>query len=94
MGIVNLEAMASGKAVVASRVGGVPELVQDGRSGLLVAPDDPAALAAALSKLIASPDLRHALGAAGRRDAARFDWTPICDKLLAIYESVLPGGAA
>jgi glycosyltransferase involved in cell wall biosynthesis len=61
-----LEAMAAGLPVVASRVGGVPELVVEGETGFLVPPADPSALAGALDGLLADPDLRERLGAAGR----------------------------
>jgi glycosyltransferase involved in cell wall biosynthesis len=61
-----LEAMAAGLPVVATRVGGVPELVVDGETGLLVPPADPPALAAALQRLLDEPELRARLGAAGR----------------------------
>lgn len=62
-----LEAMAAGLPVVASRVGGVPELVLDGETGLIVPASDPRALAAALQCLVHDPALRARLGAAGRR---------------------------
>ena len=62
-----LEAMAAGLPVVASAVGGVPELVRDGETGLLVPPGDAAALGAALARLVADPALAGRLGAAGRR---------------------------
>jgi glycosyltransferase involved in cell wall biosynthesis len=62
-----LEAMASGLPVVASRVGGLPELVVEGETGLLVPPGDPAALARDLERLLADPAFRARLGAAGRR---------------------------
>ncbi len=61
-----LEAMAAGLPVVASQVGGVPELVVDGQTGLLVPAGDPPALAAALQRLVDDPVLRGRLGAAGR----------------------------
>jgi glycosyltransferase involved in cell wall biosynthesis len=66
-----LEAMAAGLPVVSSRVGGVPELVVDGETGLLVPPGDPAAMSAALGRLVADADLRRRLGAAGRERAER-----------------------
>jgi len=65
-GIVLLEAMASGKAVVATAVDGPPEIVEDGQSGLLVPPRDPEALAKALVELLKDPQRRAAMGRRGR----------------------------
>ncbi len=67
MPIAIMEAMAVGLPVVATAVDGTPELVVDGETGLLVPPRDPAAFAAALTKLLADPDLRRRLGQAGRQ---------------------------
>ncbi len=94
MGIVNLEAMAAGRAVVASDVGGVPELVERDRTGLLVPPENPAALADAMNRVALEEDLRNRLGAAGRARVGRFDWDRITDQFIQIYESVLPQSAA
>ncbi len=70
-------------------VDGVPEAVADGATGLLVPPADPAALAAALAALLADPDRRLALGAAGRaRVAAHFSRAQMLDRVLAVYEDV------
>ncbi|MFQ5776812.1 MAG: glycosyltransferase [Terriglobia bacterium] len=66
-GIVFLEAMAHAKPVVAVRAGGVPEVVAHGKTGLLVEPDDPAALEATLIRLLADPELQAQLGAAGHQ---------------------------
>jgi glycosyltransferase involved in cell wall biosynthesis len=85
-GVACLEAMACGKPVVASAVGGLLDLVVDGVTGLLVPPRDPAALRRALESLLADRDLRLRLGAAGRRRAAeRFSWARIVDATLAAY---------
>jgi glycosyltransferase involved in cell wall biosynthesis len=62
-----MEAMSSGLPVVASRISGIPELVEDGVSGLLAPPGDAEALAAALRRLADDPELRGRLGAEGRR---------------------------
>ena len=64
-----LEAMAAGVPVVATRVGGIPELVLDGETGLLVEPESPTALAEALDGLAASPERRRGLGRRGRERA-------------------------
>ena len=72
MGIVNLEAMAAGKAVVASEVGGVPELVAHDQNGLLVPRENVDAMAAAISRLMNDGELRARMGRAGRRRAEEF----------------------
>jgi len=85
--IAILEAMASGLPVVATRVGGVPELVADGESGLLVDPGDPRQLAAAIDRFAADPELRRALGEHGaRRAAERFDPEQIAGRMVELYE--------
>ena len=71
--VVVMEALALGRPVVATAVGGLPEAVGDGRGGLVVPPRDPAALAEAMVELAADADRRHALGAAARAQAVRFD---------------------
>ena len=83
---VIIEAMCMGRPVVASRVGGVPEIVEDGITGLLVPPDDPAALADALRRLAESADLRLELGRQGRIRAER-DFHPerTVERYLAAY---------
>jgi glycosyltransferase involved in cell wall biosynthesis len=85
-----LEAMAAGLPVVASRVGGVAELVVDGETGILVRPGDASALAAALSSLIADPAERRRLGAAGRaRAEERFDLEPFRRAHVELYSREL-----
>jgi glycosyltransferase involved in cell wall biosynthesis len=87
LGIVNLEAMAAGKAVLASRVGGVPEIVSDGETGLLVPPEDTQAWAQAIRQLCSDGDLRGRLGAAGRTRATEFDWAEIASQYVDVYAS-------
>ncbi|SEK79221.1 glycogen synthase (ADP-glucose) [Blastococcus sp. DSM 46786] len=96
LGIVNLEAAACGTAVVASAVGGIPEVVDDGRTGLLVPYDesDPAGFAAGLAartgELLAAPDRAAAMGAAGRaRVVADFGWEAIARQTVEVYAGVL-----
>jgi starch synthase len=90
LGIVNLEAMACETPVVASAVGGIPEVVDNGRTGLLVPPSDPAALAAALNRLLDDPELARQMGIAGRQRAvAEFSWRTIAEQTVALYEEVL-----
>jgi len=86
LGIVNLEAMACGTAVVASRVGGIPEVVDDGETGLLVPPDDPAALAGGLNTLLRDPDRATWMGQRGRKRAiAEFGWPAIAAQTATLY---------
>lgn len=83
LGVAALEAMAAGRAVVASAVGGLAEAVIDGRSGLLVPPGDAVALAAALERLLREPDLRAALAAGG---PARVAEGFLAEQMVAAYE--------
>jgi len=84
------EAMALEKPVIASTAGGNPELVEDGRSGLLVAPRDPAAFAAALSRLLDDPGLGRRLGLAAReRILAGFTVERRLDRIEALYRRLL-----
>jgi glycosyltransferase involved in cell wall biosynthesis len=88
-----LEAMAAGLPVVASAVGGLPEMVSDGETGFLVAPGDAAGLGDALARLVADPALRARMGAAGRRRAReRFDLPGFAAAHLALYQRELGDG--
>ncbi|MCU1569796.1 MAG: glycogen synthase [Naasia sp.] len=106
LGIVNLEAMACGAAVVGTATGGIPEVVEDGVTGRLVpieqvqdgtgTPVDPdrfvADLAAVLTEVVADPEKARRYGEAGRRRAEEhFAWDRIATDTLAVYESVLRG---
>jgi glycosyltransferase involved in cell wall biosynthesis len=87
--ITILEAMAIGLPVVATRVGGIAELVQDGVTGLLVEPDDAGGLADALAVLIGDPERRAAMGrAAVRRIVDRFDATEAGTEMLDLYSQL------
>lgn len=89
-GVVCAEAMAHGRPVVASAVGGLLDLVVDGQTGLLVPPRDPAALRAALERLLADDELRRRLGAAGRDRARRLlSWKTVTDATIAAYREAL-----
>ncbi len=98
LGIVNLEAMACGTAVVASAVGGIPEVVVDGDTGLLVPYDAAdergfeAGLTAAVAALLDDPARAQRMGAAGRRRAVEhFGWRAIAEQTRAVYEAALAG---
>jgi glycosyltransferase involved in cell wall biosynthesis len=89
-GIACAEAMAHGRAVVASEVGGLRDLVVDGETGLLVPPRDVSALREALERLLADRDLRRRLGAAGReRIRAHFSWDRFASETIQAYEDAV-----
>jgi glycosyltransferase involved in cell wall biosynthesis len=90
MPISVLEAMAAGLPVVASSVGGVPEVVRDGETGIVVPPGDVGALAAALQRVLADAGLRQRFGAAGRaRALAEFDLRPFGEAHRQVYDEAL-----
>ena len=92
LGIVNLEAMACETAVVGSRTGGIPEVVADGETGLLVPPGEPEPLAEALNALLRDPDRARAMGQAGRKRAvAEFGWQAIAAQTAALYAKLVNG---
>jgi colanic acid/amylovoran biosynthesis glycosyltransferase len=85
-GVACLEAMAHGRPVVATSVGGLRDLVVDGETGIVVPPREPAALRSALDRLLGDPELRRRLGSAGRERArAHFGWDAVTDATLAAY---------
>ncbi|HEY7560870.1 MAG TPA: glycosyltransferase [Gaiellaceae bacterium] len=89
-GVVCAEAMANGKPVVAGAVGGLVNLVDDERTGLLVPPGDPPALRAAIDRLLADKALRLRLGAAGREKiVAGYSWDKVAEETVAVYEQAL-----
>ncbi len=94
-GLPALEAMAAGRPVVVTRVGGLPEVVADGRTGLVVDPGNPTALAGALGRLLADGALRARLGAAARDQARReHDWPVVAGRMAAVYAGAVRGGLA
>jgi len=88
-GRANLEAMAAGKPVVSTRVGGIPEVVSDGETGLLVPPGDRAALAGAIIRLGEDQDLRRQMGAAGRRRAKLFSVKRMVEGVVRVYHETI-----
>lgn len=92
-GIVLLEAMAAGAAVLASDLPGYRSVVTDGVDGRLVPPGDPAALAAAADALLDHPEQRERLAAAGRAQAEAHDWPVVAAALRQRYEHALEEGA-
>jgi glycosyltransferase involved in cell wall biosynthesis len=90
LGVALLEAMACGLPAVASRAGGMAEVIEDGHNGRLVAPADPAALAQAIEELTGSPAARVSLGSRARLKAEQdFSLRAMANKTLALYQSIL-----
>jgi len=88
-----LEAMAAGKPVVATSVGGVPELVVEGETGLLVPPRDPERLAEAIAELLHHPDVARRMGTNGcARVREHFSQSEMLKQVMALYEAYVPKG--
>ncbi len=83
-------AYAFGKPVIATRVGGIPDMVRDGETGFLIPPNDPEALRSALEKLMIDPELRNRIGNAGQKFAeTELSWTSIAEKHLGFYRKFI-----
>ena len=88
-GLSLMEAMACKKPVVASRVGGIPELVRDGTDGLLVGAGDVAGLSRAILRLLKDPDLCRRMGEAGRERVSEYSWDTTARIVLEEYRRIL-----
>jgi len=91
---VVLEAMAHGKTVIATPVGGIPTVIEDGKTGLLVPVRDTAALRAAIERALGDPELRRRVGRAARKRVEGYcSWNRVTDATLAVYASAVPEAA-
>lgn len=90
LGIAAIEAQAVGVPIVASNVGGIPDVVTDEETGLLVPPRNSAALASAILRLMRQPELPARLAAAAREQLPRFDWDKIAHDVGELYEILIP----
>jgi glycosyltransferase involved in cell wall biosynthesis len=89
-GLTPLEAMACGRPVIGSSVGGITYTIADGETGFLVPPRDPEALAACLQRLLAQPELRARMGRAARARVERdFTWPTVATRTAALYQTLL-----
>lgn len=86
---VAMEAMSTGRALIASRIGGLIDLVVDGETGLLVAPGDHVALAQAMQRLLDEPALRERMGAAGRQHVTGFQAGSVVQRIEQLYDQLL-----
>ncbi len=85
-----LEALASGVPVVSTNVGGVPYMVDHGRTALLVAPQDPQAMADGIARLLNDRALAHRIASAGLAEVRQFGWSAVKGKWIDIYARLMP----
>jgi D-inositol-3-phosphate glycosyltransferase len=90
-GLVAVEALACGKPVVASRVGGLRFTIDEGTTGFLVKPQSPQALAEALEQILTDETLRAAMSAAARPSVARYDWSNVARQVKHVYSRLADG---
>ena len=88
-GIVNLEAMACGIPVISSKLGGIPDVVTDKKTGLLVKPEDEEALTDAIIFLLENEDIARKMGNNGKRKVEEYSWKKIAEKTEEVYESLI-----
>ena len=91
LGTVLLEAMQAGLPIVASKTGGIPDVIEDGVNGLLVPPGNPEALAYAIDRLLADRDLAYRLSEGARERGKDYDWEVLAERVLAVYRGVTAG---
>jgi glycosyltransferase involved in cell wall biosynthesis len=88
-GIVNLEAMACGVPIVSTRIGGIPDVVEDGKNGLLTNPNDEKSLAEALIFLMENEEIAKKMGEYGEKKVKNYSWEKIADKTEKVYQNLL-----
>src|SRR5258708_31878298 len=88
-GMVVMEAMSTGRPVIASRIGGLIDLVADGETGFLVQPGDSLALQQAIERLLAGPDLRRRMGQAALCKVVEFQASTVVPRIVQVYEELL-----
>lgn len=94
LGTVLLEAMQAGLPIVASKTGGIPDVIEDGVNGMLVPPGDPEALAHAIGRLLTDRDLARQLSEAAQERSKDYDWEVLAERVLAVYHGVTAGRLA
>jgi glycogen(starch) synthase len=91
LGTVLLEAMQAALPIVASRTGGIPDVIEDGVNGMLVPPDEPEALAHAINRLLADRNLARRLSEGARERGKDYDWEVLAERVLRVFQDVTAG---
>ena len=94
LGTVLLKAMQAALPIVASNIGGIPDVIEDGVNGLLVSPGEPEALARAIDRLLADRDLARRLSEGAQERAKDYDWEVLAERVLRVYQGVSAGRLA
>lgn len=88
-GVILLEALASGTAIISTKTGGITEVIEHGKTGLLVSPNDPPGLKKAIEELLINEELREAFASEGKKIINNYDWTVIANKFSNLYRRQL-----